>query len=380
MIRCVIGLLQVSICLGKEGVEMPTGEEGRIPFHDFFAGSGLVSYGLRQLFSAVWANDISERKQRVYQANLGSGVFVLGDVATIHGSALPHADLSWASFPCQDLSLAGLMGGIHASRSGLVWQWLRIIDEMGTNAPSVVCLENVTGLISVNHGENYRTLHKELVRRGYRAGVIMVDACRFLPQSRQRVFVIATRGLIPESLIGNRPTWLQTPAIRRVGETIDDFVWWSSPEPAPMTQTIADIVQTEVPYDKSDVVRLIPQKHLERFLASGREYVTGYRRIRSGKQVLELRRDAIAGCLRTPVGGSSKQFLIHRMANGGIEARFLTVREVARLMGAPESWKLPGTANDGFMAMGDAVAVPVAQWVAATFLAPLVRKNGNEGQ
>ncbi len=114
--------------------------------HEFFAGSGLVAYGLRGLFSPVWANDISEQKAAVYRANFSKKHFVLDDIKNISGAKLPPADLSWASFPCQDLSLAGNMGGINAERSGLVWEWLRVLDEMPA-APRVLALENVTGLL-----------------------------------------------------------------------------------------------------------------------------------------------------------------------------------------------------------------------------------------
>ena len=98
--------------------------------HEFFAGSGLVAYGLKGMFAPVWANDISEQKAAVYEANFGCDRFILDDIKNIKGSVLPFANLSWASFPCQDLSLAGSIGGIHASRSGLVWEWLRVLDEM----------------------------------------------------------------------------------------------------------------------------------------------------------------------------------------------------------------------------------------------------------
>jgi DNA (cytosine-5)-methyltransferase 1 len=85
---------------------------------------------------------------------------------------------------------------------------------------------------------------------------------------------------------------------------------------------------------------------------------------------LEIRFDGLAGCLRTPEGGSSRQTLVV-VNNGQISTRLLTVREAARLMGAPDSFKLPGSYNDGYRAMGDAVAVPVTRWLARHLLAPL---------
>ena len=134
--------------------------------HEFFAGSGLVAYGLKGMFATVWANDISEQKAAVYEANLGNDHFKLGDIKDVKGTELPFAHLSWASFPCQDLSLAGSMGGIHAARSGLVWEWLRVLDEM-IQKPKILLLENVAGLLSTNNGDNYRVLHMALVEPNY---------------------------------------------------------------------------------------------------------------------------------------------------------------------------------------------------------------------
>lgn len=127
------------------------------------------------MFAPVWANDISEQKAAVYEANFGCERFVLDDIKNIKGADLPFAHLSWASFPCQDLSLAGSIGGIHASRSGLVWEWLRVLDEMD-DKPKILLLENVAGLLSTNGGDNYRVLHLALVERGYRCGAVLLNA------------------------------------------------------------------------------------------------------------------------------------------------------------------------------------------------------------
>jgi len=151
--------------------------------HEFFAGSGLVAYGLKGLFAPVWANDISEQKAAVYEANFGSEYFDLDDIKNVKGEDLPFANLSWASFPCQDLSLAGSLGGIHASRSGLVWAWLRVLDEM-KEPPKIILIENVVGLLSTNNGDNYRVLHMALTERDYCCGAIVLNASHFVPQSR----------------------------------------------------------------------------------------------------------------------------------------------------------------------------------------------------
>ncbi len=113
----------------------------------------------------------------------------------------------------------------------------------------------------------------------------------------------------------------------------------------------------------------IPDSHRAK-LDNGFLVAPGYKRTRQGKQVLELRFDDIAGCLRTPEGGSSRQFLVIKKS-GKLLTRVLTARETARLMGAPDTYKLPGSYNDAYRAMGDAVAVPPARWLAKHLLFPL---------
>lgn len=336
--------------------------------HEFFAGSGLVAYGLKEMFASVWANDISEQKAAVYKANFGDKHFVLGDIKSINGHNLPFAHLSWASFPCQDLSLAGSLGGIHASRSGLVWEWLRILDEM-ESMPNILLLENVAGLLSTEKGNNYRALHMALVERGFNCGAILLNASHFVPQSRPRVFVIAVKReySIPEEIMSDKPNWLHNKAAIDLGSTLPGWIWWKTEKPPRRHEALRDIVDEKATFDKDNVLRLIPERHQSKLDSFDTIYATGYRRTRHGEQQLELRFDGIAGCLRTPEGGSSKQYLVVKK-NGAAHARLLTVREAARLMGAPDSFILPGSYNDGYKAMGDAVVMPVAQFLGERFL------------
>lgn len=374
--------------------------------HEFFAGVGLAAYGLKDLFSPVWANDNCPRKYQCYAANYLSDHFVLDDIAHIDGSSLPFAHLSWASFPCQDLSLAGNTKGINASRSGLVWEFLRIFDHMPFK-PKILVLENVVGLLTSNHGQNYLTLHQALVERGFKVGAIILDAKHFVPQSRERVFIIAVpqNFTIPEGLSTNKPNCLHNCAASKLGERLSNgeglrngdgssnrassrnWVYWSMPKPLERTTNLQDIIEPDLPFDKDHVLKLIPNKHLDKLAASSDAgltkqtyddtkhlkdhsehlkdgtqlinndvhqpskdnhiiYATAFRRTRKGEQHLELRTDGIAGCLRTPKGGSSKQYVIAKVGDE-LHARLLSVRESARLMGVPDSFKLPGSNNDG---------------------------------
>jgi DNA (cytosine-5)-methyltransferase 1 len=346
-------------------------------FSEFFAGSGLVGYALKPYFKAAWANDICVKKAAVYAANKGKKHFQLGSIVDVHGSTLPPSELSWASFPCQDLSLAGLTQGINGERSGLVWQWLRIMGEM-ERMPSVLVAENVTGLMSIDGGSQYRVLHHALRARGYTVGAVMLDAICWVPQSRPRVFVIAVKEgcSIPLELTSKEPNWLHPRALVKAAQGLDGWIWWSMPQPKPREINLADIVEWDAPCDAEHVasrnIAMIPPAHRERLSRVDITVAPGYKRTRSHKQVLELRFDGVAGCLRTPKGGSSRQALVLKRGTK-LATRLLTVRETARLMGAPESFLLPGTYNDGYTAMGDAVAVPVARYLGKHLLAPLLK-------
>ncbi|WP_308772071.1 DNA cytosine methyltransferase [uncultured Bilophila sp.] len=347
----------------------------RPPFLEFFAGSGLVGHALAPYFRVIWANDVCPKKAAVFKANHEHTPFTLCSITDINGTLLPSAVLSWASFPCQDLSLAGNGKGIRAKRSGLVWEWLRVMDEM-PQRPNVLAAENVVGLVSTDGGIHYRELHTALTERGYKVGAMLLDAVHWLPQSRPRVFVVAVddRMRIPEKLVDAKPNWAHSPIIQNTATGLDNWIWWRLPKPEKRQSMLSDIVDFSLPPQDEIISKknlaMIPPAHMKRLEESGLSVVPGYKRMRSKKQVLDLRFDDIAGCLRTPAGGSSRQYLVIRH---GMEwrSRILRPREAARLMGAPETFKLPGTFNDGYKAMGDAVAAPVASYLAKHLLSPL---------
>ena len=208
---------------------------------------------------------------------------------------------------------------------------------------------------------------------------MLVNAWHFVPQSRPRIFVAAVSAdvKIPETLVDEGPNWLHNDSIRRVAKGLPSWLWWKIPEPGPLPTSLADIIEWDAPSDDAEVVAknlaLMPERHRQRLLTATNDetiIATGYKRTRNGKQVLEVRFDGLAGCLRTPEGGSSRQLLILKR-NGAIHTRLITVREAARLMGAPDHFVIPGGYNDGYKAMGDAVAAPVATYLGRHLLRPL---------
>ena len=144
---------------------------------EFFAGSGLVRLGLAPQFETLWANDNCSKKRETYIANHSSEQLLLAAIQDVKGAAVPTADLAWASFPCQDLSLAGKMNGMTSgTRSGLFWEWIRVITEMEEtdSKPSVVVAENVVGFISAEKGKYFQQAYRALRDLGYRVGAVVV--------------------------------------------------------------------------------------------------------------------------------------------------------------------------------------------------------------
>lgn len=350
-------------------------------FVDFFAGSGLVTQAAKHNCIPVWANDVCLKKAQSYTANHGGGHFHLGSIEQVNGTSIPHGDIVWASFPCQDLSLAGKMGGLAASRSGLFWEWLRVMDEMPAK-PTVIALENVVGLLSANDGEDFRLLHQALRQRSYKVGPMLLDARRWVPQSRPRVFVVAVQEHVDTThLEDNGPNWLHPEPVLKAILPLNDVVFWFMPAPTKRPLSLSDLVEWDAPvFDEeraAALFSLIAPNHrqlLDKLLPTQRGVFPGYRRTRNGKQVLELRFDDISGCLRTAEGGSSRQFLILHN-HGKWTARLITSREAARLMGAPDEFRLSPSYNEAYSAMGDAVVVPVVKHLVDHLLRPLAHQK-----
>lgn len=358
---------------------------------DFFAGVGLAELGLVPPWVCVWANDIDPKKKSIYDANFDGERYLLKSVEAVELADLPApVDMAWASFPCQDLSLAGWRRGLTATRSGTFWAFHRLMRELHGQGrrPPLIVIENVTGLL---YGPDFAGLCEALAALDMRFGALVMDARHFLPQSRPRVFVVAvdagvdvdafTRPLpgasawVPESLTR---AWRTLP-----DETRESWRWWNVPTPTAAVQPVADLIEdvpTNVAWHSADetthLLGLMSATNLAKIerarSADGRSIGFLYRRTRQEGQRAEVRFDGVAGCLRTTYGGSSRQTVVI-VEDGLVRSRLLSPREAARLMGAPDTFALPANYNDGYKAMGDGVAVPVVDWLSTHLLTPLAR-------
>ena len=186
-------------------------------FYEFFAGGGMARAGLGVEWTCLFANDIDAKKGSSYAVNWGDEDLSIRSVADVETKDLPNgADLAWASFPCQDLSLAGAGAGLTGERSGTFWPFwelMRALDAEG-RGPRIVVLENVPGALSSHEGKDFAAIGAALAKGQYQFGAMVIDAVHFVPQSRSRLFIVAVRKgtPIPAQLVTAEPDALWHPA------------------------------------------------------------------------------------------------------------------------------------------------------------------------
>ncbi|MDB5431599.1 MAG: DNA-cytosine methyltransferase [Caulobacter sp.] len=353
--------------------------------YEFFAGGGMARLGLGPAWPVAFANDFDPIKAATYRANHGDEHFREGDVWALTAADLPgNADIAWASSPCQDFSLAGARAGLSGGRSSAFfgfWKLMQALDAEG-RAPPTIVIENVVGLLTSHGGADFAALCRVLADAGYQFGALEIDAAHFLPQSRPRVFVVATR-VDGAGLTGASP--FHTRAVAKAHAALPDDLkalwrWWSLPAPPARNTDLAALLEPDAdvrwhpPARTAALLSMLSPLHrarLEAIQKSGERRVGGvFRRMRGTEQRAEVRFDGVAGCLRTPRGGSSRQSLLV-VEGDTVRSRLITAREGARLMGLPDSYQMPKAATGGLHVVGDGVAVPVVRWLAAHLLEPL---------
>lgn len=358
---------------------------------EFFAGIGLARLGLESAgVEVIWSNDIAATKQAMFAKQFGETSrhkFVAGDLGTLSNDVLPTAaDLAWASFPCTDLSVAGGRAGLHRGiASSTFWHFIKTLSKLGDKRPRVVALENVTAFATSHAGRDIESAIRSLNGLGYSVDILNIDARHFVPQSRPRLFLVGLRDRQHQFESDGtdevlRPSWLdpifddptlethrmalpslppaKTDGIGDYLEDIDprDERWWPPSQVAAYSDSLSELQAARFELAKAGSTTI---------------YRTAFRRMRNGVPRWEMRDDGIAGCLRTSSGGSSKQAVL-ALGNGDVRIRWMTPVEYSLLMGAP------GFPIDGlrphhvYSGFGDAVCVPVVEWLAQNCLVPVL--------
>ena len=349
-------------------------------------------------WSIAFTNDIDQQKFEMYKGNFpdAEGHYIVQDIHQVSADEVPAVCLATASFPCNDLSLAGARDGLCGKHSSSFWGFIKILEEMRGSKPALVFLENVTGFLTSHKGNDCCAALLALNRLGYAVDAFILDAVNFVPQSRPRLFIVGVSGE-KEAVGSSRLPALLKSEIRPKGMaeficTHPEIQWRirNLPSPTGTSSTLVDVLE-DFPKDAPQwwsneraeyLLNQMSPKHrqiAEGMIKKGNwSYGTVFRRIRTTqegnklvkKSMAEIRTDGIAGCLRTPRGGSGRQILF-KAGYGKYFARLLTPRECARLMGA-DDYNITVPLNQALFGFGDAVCVPVIQWIAEQYLNPLV--------
>lgn len=358
------------------------------------------------LGSAEWhcrfANDFDYKKSAIYLKNWGEGALKTGDVRKLATSDLPGiADLAWASFPCQDLSLAGGGAGLKGDRSGTFWPFWSLMKDLAREerAPRIIALENVCGTLTSHGGKDFAAICSSFEQAEYTFGAVVIDAALFVPQSRPRLFVVGVRKdiEIPAGLTQTEasPIW-HSRGLRTAYEGMSpraqkNWVWWSLPTPSKRKKTFSDLIEEEpadidwhTPAETRQLLAMMSELNLAKVenakKAKRRMVGAIYKRTRLNEadvkvQRAEVRFDDVSGCLRTPAGGSSRQ-LILVVEGQKVRSRLISGRETARVMGLPEKYKLPENYNETYHLTGDGVVVPVVRHLAQHLFEPILKHAG----
>lgn len=367
----------------------------------------MVRVGLGPNWTCVFANDNSSQKAAAYSARWGKGELDERSVDEIDPSDLPAgAQLAWASFPCQDLSVAGSGRGIgssddRATRSSALWPFIELMADLKLEGrqPSLIVLENVTGLLTSNGGADFRAICRALDRLEYDFGAVIIDTKHFLAQSRPRVFIVASRDdlRLPDGLTCEAAAqpWHSAGVVKAHSELDPGHArrwrWWNLGKVPVLADDALEHALDLGPnagwHSEAETARLLsmmPATHIGRLAKAKRagKVVIGslYLRMRPEKginvQRAEITFAPTLGCLRTPRGGGSRPRII--VVHGErVRTRLLSAREAAGLMGLPSTHPLPEKYEHAFRLIGDGVAAPVVRFLADRLIEPIACSSGS---
>jgi len=269
----------------------------------------------------------------------------------------------------------------------------------------MIVLENVGGTLNSHNGEDFKAIASAIHQIEYKFGAMVIDASHFVPQSRPRLFIVCVHPdiQIPENLISAEPheKWHSTRlknAYSHLSDSVKDkWIWWNLDTPPLRNSVFADLLEDNPPdvkwHSKEETDKLLGLMSEVNLAKVSNAMKTGskkvgclYKRTRrengQKQQRAEVRFDDIAGCLRTPAGGSSRQLLLI-VENEKVRSRLISSRETARLMGLPDDYNLPDNYNEAYKLTGDGVVVPVIRHMAENLFEPILeegRRSKNVGK
>lgn len=356
----------------------------------------MARAGLGPSWNCVFSNDNDAHKVKSYMENWSADHLLYGDIQSVPASLVPdNLTMAWASSPCQNFSSAGLGNGLLGASSSVFVKWWELIATKAllNTSPKIIVMENVAGLLNSRNGLDFELISKCFAESGYFFGVVMMDAIHFLPQSRPRLFIVAVKSEyeLPLPLKLDKPsaTWHPQHLVRAIQALPENLrarhIWWNLPDNIHRQLRLMDIISSDDEHinwhTEAETLKLLQsmtQTNIDKIntIRSQGSLVVGtlYRRMRTINGIrssrAEVRFDGVAGCLRASTGGSSRQMLLF-VDGESIRTRQLAPREAARLMGLPDSYKLPSLKTHAAKLVGDGVAVPVVKFLEQHLLNPL---------
>ncbi len=335
----------------------PVSPETGFTFIDLFAGIG----GMRKGFEAaggecVFTSEWNEKARQTYTANHACDHPVNGDIREIDAKDIPDHDILVAGFPCQPFSIAGVskknaLGQAHGfkceTQGTLFFDVARIIEE---KQPAAFLLENVKNLKSHDKGNTFRVISDTLTKElGYRLHYRIIDAKPFVPQHRERIFMIGFResnGFDFSRLkLPNESLW------PKLGSILHPEDGSETAEP-PYTE--GDRAKVSAKYTLTDHLWNYLQRYAEKHQAAGNGFGFGLVKPEDTTRTLSAR-----------YFKDGSEILVHQKRKN---PRRLTPRECARLMGFDKpdgsAFRIPVSDTQAYKQFGNAVVVPVVEAVA----------------
>lgn len=298
-------------------------------FIDLFAGIGGIRLGFEHVGGhCVFSSEFDEDACKTYEANFGEHPY--GDITKIDASEIPDFDILLGGFPCQAFSIIGKKEGFSNETCGtLFFDIERILKE---KRPPAFMLENVRNLTAHDNGNTFRVIKEHLSALGYHVYARILNALDFgVPQKRERIIIVGF---------------------------LDD-VSFSFPEPVSLDKrkTLTDILETNV--DKKYYVRdVIKESRIARL--KDKNYPKPY--ISHENMAGSITPHPYSSALRA--GASANYILIN-------DERRPTEREMLRIQGFPDSFKIVVSYGKMKHQCGNSVAVPVIEAVAEQMIKSL---------
>ena len=341
-----------------------------------FAGCGGLDLGLERSarHTVVAAVENNAAAARVYRRRFPPDEQPLyeQDVRTVHAKDLPRAIHAVAAgFPCQPFSMAGARLGTADPRGSLFHEVLRLLDEL--RRPPYLLLENVPGLLSIQGGRTFGQILAALDKHGYDCVWQVVDGNRFLPQHRERLFIVGSlRGYPRPQVLPLAPPPGWNPAPRRSAQRRRARL--GAPRHNPSARTIdANYQKTGTTRTLVTVVKSPYGPYRVRSTAGSAptlKRATGGNTV-GGLFAVELN-EKRGNTSPFREGGQTTPTIRSRAANVGVlsdgrPVRCLTPLEAERLQGFPDGWTEGESDRQRYHMIGEAVMVPVAEMLARGF-------------